>query len=140
MEITIYVNGQPVSVEVSVEVYAYLNEADHKDENLLHEQRRHWDGRELEQITTVLPSQTETPEEQLCRKETLRELMAVLDSCTALQRERFLLYALEGMSYAEIAKLHGCTKHPVRDSIVAVRKKYQEIFKNRPHEMSFSGY
>ena len=96
MEITIYINGRPVSVEVSVEVYAYLNEADHKEENLLHEQRRHWDGRELEQITTVLPSPAETPEQQLCRKETLCELMAVLDSCTALQRERFLLYALGG--------------------------------------------
>ena len=139
MEITVYINGQPVSVEVSVEVYAYLSEADHKEENLLHEQRRHWDGRELEQIAVVHPGSNESPEQQLCRKETLRELMAVLDSCTALQRERFLLYALEGMSYTEIAAQHGCTKHAVRDSIVAVRKKCQEIFKNRPHETPFSG-
>ena len=139
MEITIYVNGQPVSVEVSVEVYAYLNEADHEEENLLHEQRRHWDGRELEQIAVTHPGREESPEQQLCRKETLSEIMFVLDSCTAIQRERFLLYALEGMSYAEIAKLHGCTKHAIRDSIVAVRKKYQEIFKNRPHETPFSG-
>lgn len=48
MEITIHINGQSVSVQVSVEVYDYLDQADHKDENLLHEQRRHWDGRELD--------------------------------------------------------------------------------------------
>ena len=127
MEITIYINGQPVSVEVSVEVYAYLNEADHKDENLLHEQRRHWDGRELEQIAVVHPGSDESPEQQLCREETLCELMAVLDSCTALQRERFLLYALEGMSYAEIAKQQGCSRVSVFESIDAVRKKFKKL-------------
>ena len=127
MEITIYVNGQPVSIEVSVEVYSYLNEADHKDENLLHEQRRHWDGRELEQIAVTHPGRDESPEQQLCRKETLCELMAVLDSCTALQRERFLLYALEGMSYTEIAAQQGCSRISVFESIDAVRKKFKKL-------------
>ena len=139
MEVTIYINGRPVSVQVSVEVYAYLNEANHKEENLLHEQRRHWDGRGLEAIAFARPSQTETPEQQLCRKETMSEIAAVLDASTPTQRERFLLYALEGMSYAEIGRRCGCTKHAVRDSIVAVRKKYQKIFQTRPHETPFSG-
>ncbi len=49
MEITIQINGQAVSVEVSVEVYTYLDQANHKDENLAHEQRRHWDMRELDE-------------------------------------------------------------------------------------------
>ena len=40
MEITINYYGQAVSV--SVEVYEYLTQADHKAENLAHEQRRHW--------------------------------------------------------------------------------------------------
>ena len=127
MEITVYINGQPVSVEVSVEVYAYLNEADHKEENLLHEQRRHWDGRELEQIAVTHPGRDESPEERLCRKETLCEIMAVLDSCTALQRERFLLYALEGMSYTEIAARQGCSRVSVFESIDAVRKKFKKL-------------
>ena len=38
----------------------------------------------------------ETPEDYLCRKETLGELLAVLDTCTEAQRRRFLLYALDG--------------------------------------------
>ena len=47
MEITINYYGQAVSV--SVEVYKYLTQADHKAENLAHEQRRHWDGREFDE-------------------------------------------------------------------------------------------
>ena len=49
MEVTIDYNGQMVSVEVTEEVYAFLNHADHKEENLAHEQRRHWDGREFDE-------------------------------------------------------------------------------------------
>lgn len=45
MEITIKIDGQALSVEVSVEAYEYLDRADHKDENLAHEQRQHWDYR-----------------------------------------------------------------------------------------------
>ena len=41
MEVTINYNGQMVSVEVTEEVFAFLNYADHKEENLAHEQRRH---------------------------------------------------------------------------------------------------
>ena len=49
MEVTINYNGQMVSVEVTEEVFAFLNYADHKEENLVHEQRRHWDGREFDE-------------------------------------------------------------------------------------------
>ena len=54
MEVTINYNGQAVAVEVTLEVYEFLDRADHKAENLSHEQRRHWDGREFDEyiITT----------------------------------------------------------------------------------------
>ena len=51
MEITINYYGQAVSV--SVEVYEYLTQADHKAENLAHEQRRHWDGRECDEYIII---------------------------------------------------------------------------------------
>ena len=60
--------------------------------------------------------------------------MAVLALCTDAQRERFLLYALYDLSYAEVGKLCGCSKYAVRDSIAAVRKIFQNFFKNRPHD------
>ena len=62
MEVTINYNGQAVAVEVTLEVYEFLDRADHKTENLFHEQRRHWDGREFDEyiITTdVYKRQTE---------------------------------------------------------------------------------
>ena len=74
----------------------FLTRADHKAENLSHEQRRHWDGREFDEYivaTEGVGIYGETPEEYLCRMETLGELMAVLDTCTEAQRRRFLLYA-----------------------------------------------
>ena len=76
----------------------------------------------------------ETPEEYLCRMETLHELMAVLDTCTEAQRRRFLLYALDGLSLAEIGVLCGCSKVAVYQSVEAVRKKFINFFESRLNE------
>ena len=67
MEITINYYGQAVSV--SVEVYEYLTQADHKTENLAHEQRRHWDGREFDEYIIATEGRLPycaTPEELIC--------------------------------------------------------------------------
>ena len=130
MEITINYYGQAVSV--SVEVYEYLTQADHKAENLAHEQRRHWDGRECDEYiisTEGRLSYCATPEELVCQRETLDEIMAVLALCTKTQRERFLLYALYDYSYAEIGHLCGCSKAAVHESIEGVRKKFFKFFR-----------
>ena len=144
MEVTINYNGQAVAVEVTLEVYEFLDRADHKAENLSHEQRRHWDGREFDEYIVATEGAGiygETPEEYLCRMETLGELMAVLDTCTEAQRRRFLLYALEGLSYAEIGTICGCSKYSVRDSIDRGQKKFSKIFlKTDPTNDLFSGY
>ena len=47
MEVTINYNGQAVAVEVTLEVYEFLDRADHNTETLFHEQRRQWDCREF---------------------------------------------------------------------------------------------
>ena len=130
MEITINYYGQAVSV--SVEVYEYLTQADHKAENLAHEQRRHWDGREFDEYIIAtegcLPY-CATPEDLICQRETLDEILAVLALCTDTQRERFLLYALYDFNCAEIGEMCGCSKQAVRLSIEAVRKKFFKIFR-----------
>lgn len=137
MEVTINYGGQLVSVEVSVEVYEFLERAEHKEENLAHEKRRHWDGREFDEyivFTEGVSVFSEPPEEYLCRKETLDELLSVLDRCTETQRRRFLLYALDDMSYAEIADLYGCSKASIFESIEAVRKKVKKYWMRCPDE------
>ena len=132
MKVRIKFYGRSVNVEVSVEVGKYLDRADHETENLFHEQRRHWDRRELnEYIIAHECSQSyyETPEECLCRKETLREIMTALESCTEIQRQRFFLYALDGFSCSQIGNICGCSKYAVWDSIKAVRKKCKKVLK-----------
>jgi RNA polymerase sigma-70 factor (ECF subfamily) len=141
MEIHIKFSGQAMSVEVTVEVYEYLDRAKRKNENLAHEKRRHWDGREFDECIVAREGRCycETPEQWLCHKETLQEIMAVLESCTGVQRQRFFLFALDGLSYSEIGKLCGCSKSAVQDSIEVVRKKCREFFESSPYEMGFSG-
>ncbi len=130
MEITINYYGQ--SVSVSVEVYECLIRTSHKAENLAHEQRRYWDVRELDEYIIATEGRLPycaSPEELLCQRETLDEILTVLSLCTDTQRERFLLHALYDFSYAEIAEMCGCTKIAVHYSIEAVRKKFLKFFR-----------
>ena len=132
MEIIINYNGRFVSVEVNAEVYEYLDQADHKTENLAHEQRRHWDGRELDEYIIAAEGRLPycaTPEDIICQRETLNEIMAVLALCTEKQRERFLLHALYDLSYEEVGKLCGCSKGAVEKSIAAVKNIFKKFCK-----------
>lgn len=132
MEITIKINGRDVTVEVSAEIAECLDAGERKAENLYHEKRRHWDDREFDEYIIAAEGRLPycaSPEELLCQRETLDEILAVLALCTPTQRERFLLHALYDLSYAEIAEMCGCSKYAVRDSIAAVRKIFQTFFK-----------
>lgn len=137
MEITININGQMVSVEGSVEVYEYLEAADRKEENLAHEQRRHWDAREFDEYIVFSQGRYcyyQTPEQIVMHKETMQMIRDALLLCTEHQRHRFLLYALEDMSCAEIAAMYGCSKISVYESIQAVRKKCKKFFQKHPND------
>ncbi len=135
MEITIKINGRMVSVEVSAEVADFMDAGRHKVENLSHEKRRHWDDREFDEYIVaaegLLPYQP-TPEDIVCQRETLALLLSILDSCTAIQRERFLLYALYDLNYSEVGRYCGCSKVSARESIEAVRKKFLKFFSDHP--------
>lgn len=142
MEVAIKINGQALSVEVSVDVYEYLDRADHKEENLAHEKRRHWDIREFDEYIIAAEGRTyqETPESirlpygntgrAYDRVVPLHRGTAAAVSCSTL---------LDGLSYEQIARLDGCSKVSVYESIAAVRKKLKEFFKYHPNETRFSG-
>ena len=132
MEITIKINERFVPVEVSVEVVDYLEQAKRNNRKLYRERQRYWDGREYDEYIIAAEGRLPycaTPEELVCQRETLDEILAVLSLCTGTQRERFLLYALYDFSYAEIAEMCGCTKGSVQTSINAVRKTFQKFWK-----------
>lgn len=130
MEVHIKIHSQTIAVEVSAEVGEFLDRARHKNENLAHEKRRHWDGREFDEYIVAHEcsrSYYETPENWLCRRETLWEIMTALESCTAKQRQRFLLFALEGLSCSQIGNVCGCSKASVQDSVDAARRKVKRL-------------
>lgn len=132
MEITIKINGRFVSVEVSAEVADYLEQAKRNNRKLYRERQRYWDGREYDEYIIATEGRLPycaTPEELICQRETLDEILAVLALCTDTQRERFLLYALYDFSCAEIGEMCGCSKQAVRLSIEAVRRKFFKIFR-----------
>ena len=135
MEITIKINGRMVSIEVRDEVAECYDQGKRKAENLYHEKRRHWDDREFDEYIVAteghLPYQT-TPEDIVCQRETLALLLYVLHNCTAIQRERFLFYALYEYTYDEIGAIYGCSKYSVRDSIEAVRKIFKKFLQIDP--------
>ena len=97
MEITIKINGRMVSVEVSDEVAECYDQGRRKAENLSHEKRRHWDDREFDEYMVaaegLLPYQP-TPEDIVCRRETLALLLSILDTCTPVQKD-YVEYLLD---------------------------------------------
>lgn len=105
--------------------------------SLYREWQEHWDERGYDEYIVAVKGRLpycESPEEYACRMETRREILAVLALCTEKQRERFLLYALYDFSYEEVGKICGCSKYAVRDSVMAVRKIFQNFAQNLPHD------
>ena len=95
MEIIIKINGHFMSVEVSAEVADYLEQAKRNNRKLYRERQRYWDRRECDEYIITAEGRLPycaTPEELICQRETLDEILAVLALCTDTQRERFLLY------------------------------------------------
>lgn len=140
MKVIIRYTRLSVTPSAPAEVIRYLQTAKRKEENLYHEQRRHWDEREFDEQVIARESHYqcyETPEQWYLRKAAMAAIQTALASCTKTQRERFLLSAIEGLSYAEIAERQNCSKYAVRDSVEAARKKIQTFLKNRPHESHF---
>lgn len=131
MNIRIRINGAFVTVDATEEVCCFLMQAKRKEENLRHEQRRHWEQRGFDETALVIKhgAYSSTPEQWLLRRERLEIIHATLMQCTPTQRRRFLLYALDGWSYAEIGQLCNCSKTAAQDSVEAVRKKIQKNLK-----------
>ena len=131
MEITIKINGRMVSVEVNDDVAECYDQGRRKAENLYHEKRRHWDDREFDEYIVITEGRLPycaTPEELVCQRETLDEIMAVLALCTSIQRERFLLHALYDYSYDEIARICGCSKSAVQKSVNTVIRIFEKMW------------
>jgi RNA polymerase sigma-70 factor (ECF subfamily) len=79
----------------------------------------------------VLPAPVPTPEEELVLRETREELEQALNELPPDQRLAFILHAVEGLSYAEIAGILHRPHSEVKDAYHASREALRRRFAGR---------
>ena len=122
-------NGKMVSVEVSEEVYAVLQEENKQQERQRNEKRRHFDTRELSDYIIHQKRVAENLEDYCVNREQLKEIQRIVRTCTKTQQRRFYLNRICGYSYTEIAEMEKRKLYAVQKSVSAVLKKIEKILK-----------
>lgn len=83
----------------------YLRKADNKT-------------KEAEEVLVTLPAPSDdSPERNLERREDERRIQKALSALTPEQREAILLSRYQGLSYAEIAQISGCSEGAVKTRV-----------------------
>ena len=83
----------------------YLRKADNK-------------SKESDDVLLTLPTPSElAPDRNLERRQTEQRVRRALESLTAEQREAILLSRYQGLSYAEIAQIAGCSEGAVQTRV-----------------------
>jgi RNA polymerase sigma factor (sigma-70 family) len=82
----------------------YLRKADNKT-------------KESDEVLVTLPSSSESPERSLERRQNETMVRRALQQLTPEQREAILLSRYQGLSYAEIAQISGCSEGAVKTRV-----------------------
>ena len=122
-------DGKMVSVEVSEEVYAVLQEEEKEQERQRNERRRHLDDRELSDYIVSRKRVAENLEDYCINREQLKEIKKIVNTCTKTQQRRFYLNRICGYSYTEIARIEKCKIYAIQKSVYTVLKKIEKILK-----------
>ena len=121
-------NGKMITVEVSEEVYAVLQEENKQQEHQRYERRKHIDDRELSDYIVHQKRVAENLEDYCINREQLKEIQKIVSTCTKTQERRFYLNRICGYSYTEIAKMEHCGLNRVKKSVIAVEEKIKNFF------------
>ena len=121
-------NGKMITVEVSEEVYAVLQEESKEQEHQRYERRKHIDDRELSDYIVHQKRVAENLEDYCINREQLKEIQKIVSTCTKTQERRFYLNRICGYSYTEIAKMEHCGLNRVKKSVIAVEEKIKNFF------------
>ncbi len=121
-------NGKMITVEVSEEVYAVLQEESKEQEHQRYERRKHIDDRELSDYIVHQKRVAENLEDYCVNRERLKEIQKIVSTCTKTKQRRFYLNRICGYSYTEIAKMEHCGLNRVKKSVIAVEEKIKNFF------------
>jgi RNA polymerase sigma-70 factor (ECF subfamily) len=84
--------------------------------------------KEAEDVLISLPAPTElSPERNLERREDELRVQRALGSLTAEQREAILLSRYQGLSYAEIAQIAGCSEGAVKTRVFRAMETLKKV-------------
>lgn len=93
----------------------YLRKADNK-------------SKESDDVLISLPAPSElAPDRNLERRESERRVQRALQSLTAEQREAILLSRYQGLSYAEIAQIAGCSEGAVKTRVFRAMETLKKL-------------
>ena len=85
-------------------------------------------SKESEDVLISLPAPSEfAPDRNLERRESERRVQRALQSLTAEQREAILLSRYQGLSYAEIAQIAGCSEGAVKTRVFRAMETLKKI-------------
>ena len=121
-------DGKIVSVEVSEEVYAVLQEENKQQKRQRNGKRRHFDTRELSDYIIHQKRVAENLEDYCVNREQLKEIQRIVSTCTKTQQRRFYLNRICGYSYTEIARMEKCGLNRIKKSVIAVEEKIKNFF------------
>jgi RNA polymerase sigma factor (sigma-70 family) len=82
------------------------------------------------------PSYQSDPLKTIERQEEMRSIMSALGRFSQLERGIFELYAIEGFSDDEIAKIVGVSPEMVRETVARIRKKLQKAVRDLHGEVA----
>jgi RNA polymerase sigma-70 factor (ECF subfamily) len=120
-------DGQAImrEVEVNREIYLALNDCRKHEKRQRSFYERHTEYSELTDETLndrarYTPKTVEDTITEMERSEVLQKAIAELPE---IQRRRFVLYCDEGMTYAAIGRLEGCSATSVKSSVDRAKAK-----------------
>jgi RNA polymerase sigma factor (sigma-70 family) len=111
------------TANVSLDAPAGVQNVTGSDENLL---QYHQPDDSLQEESVIRDQNVRTPEEIVASEEMVAQLDFVLHEVKAEDREAFVLYALEGFTVEEIAKITDKSPDRIRKSIHHARERIQQ--------------
>ena len=117
-----FVNGEVVQVKVTGEIAEFLCES-RRREHASNERCRYHSAFSLDSEDSRCEQLISdwTPEEQIIKGESTKDLLASVSKLSVPQQQRLLLFA-QGMSIAEIARTQHTAYNSVKESIQAARQ------------------
>lgn len=122
-------NGAKRCIEVSKAVFDTFDRFELDDISYMHEIGRHYEQSEQteETINRRAIQPQEPVEEVVSRQIEIESLHRAIARLPEIQRRRLVLYYFGELTYAQIARLEGCTVMPVKRSIDTAIEKLKNL-------------